>query len=71
MHWKSTQYAAADRFPYPAALNFLLATSLESASLNAQVIAVLNSSHVLYVLFPWFIDSSIHAQALPRHLELA
>jgi hypothetical protein len=70
MRWKSTQYAAADRFPYLAALNFLLATSFESASPNARVIAVLNSSHVVNVLFPWFMDGSIHAQALPRHLEL-
>jgi hypothetical protein len=55
MHWKSAQYAAADRFPCLVALNFLLATSLESASPTARVIAVLNSSHVLYVLRPWLL----------------
>jgi hypothetical protein len=71
MRWKSAQYAAAERFPCLAALNFLVATSLESASLNAWVIAILNPSHVVYVLRPWFIEGSIHAQALPLHLELA
>jgi hypothetical protein len=71
MCWKSAQYAAAEWFPCLVALNFLLATSLESASLNARVIAVLNPSHIVYVLHPWFIEGSIHAQALPLHLELA
>jgi hypothetical protein len=71
MRWKSAQYAAADRLPCLVALNLLLATSLELASLNTQVITVLNSSQVAYMLFPWFIDSSIHAQALPQHLERA
>jgi hypothetical protein len=71
MHWKSAQYATAEQLPYLAALNFLLATCLELASPNARVIAILNPSHVVYVVHPWSIEGSIHAQALPRHLEIA
>jgi uncharacterized membrane protein (DUF485 family) len=50
---------------------FLLATSLESASPNALLMAVLNPSQVSYMLCPLVMDGSIHAQAFPRYLELA
>jgi hypothetical protein len=52
IHWNSAQYVAVERFPCRMVLNFLLATSLESASPNARVIAVLKSSHPSYLLFP-------------------
>jgi hypothetical protein len=69
--WNSAQYAAAEQAPCRIILNFLLATSLESASPKALLMAVFNVSQVVYTLCPSLMDGSIHAQALPLHRELA
>jgi hypothetical protein len=61
MRWKSAQYAATKQFPCLTALTFLLASSLELALVNARVIAILNPCHVVYVLYPCFIQGSINA----------
>jgi uncharacterized membrane protein YwaF len=69
--WNSAQYAAAEWAPCRIILNFLLATSLESASPKALLMAVLIESQVVYTLFPSLMDGSVYAQALPLHWELA
>jgi len=69
--WNSVQEVAADRGPCATFLSLALAISLVSASPNARDMAVLNSVHVVFLLYPLSMDGSIQLQALLLHLPLA